>query len=69
MLQSNIISLRNSGAGWRGCLAASLLIGIMLAGLPPARGQLVLSNFSATNPIKIMFVGDSITDDCQTVGA
>jgi len=32
-------------------------------------GQLVLTNFSATHPINVMFVGDSITDDCQTDGA
>jgi hypothetical protein len=64
-----MIKLRNSGAGWRGCLAASLLTGMLLAGLPPARGQLVLTNFSATHPVNVMFIGDSITDDCQTVGA
>jgi len=26
-------------------------------------GQLVLANFSAANPIKVMAIGDSITDD------
>ena len=35
----------------------------------PARGQLVLANFSAANPVKIMAVGDSITDDCVFNGA
>ena len=44
-------------------------LGPLLVELLTVRGQLVLTNFSATNPIKIMFVGDSITDDCQTVGA
>ena len=33
-----------------------------------ARGQLVLANFSAANPIKVMAIGDSITDD-NTPGA
>lgn len=35
----------------------------------PARGELVLTNFTTANPIKIMPVGDSITDDCVTNGA
>lgn len=34
-----------------------------------ARGDLVLTNFSTTNLMKIMPVGDSITDDCETNGA
>jgi lysophospholipase L1-like esterase len=34
-----------------------------------ARGELVLTNFSSVNPIKIMPVGDSITDDCVFNGA
>jgi lysophospholipase L1-like esterase len=34
-----------------------------------ARGELVLANFSAANPIKIMAIGDSITDDCVANGA
>ena len=33
-----------------------------------ARGELVLSQFSPTNPIKVMAIGDSITDD-DTPGA
>ena len=33
------------------------------------RGQIVLANFSSANPLKIMAVGDSITDDCVTNGA
>lgn len=41
----------------------------LLAGAIFARGELVLTNFSAANPIKIMAVGDSITDDCSTNGA
>jgi lysophospholipase L1-like esterase len=34
-----------------------------------ARADLVLTNFSTTNLMKIMPVGDSITDDCETNGA
>ncbi|HTL55829.1 MAG TPA: SGNH/GDSL hydrolase family protein [Candidatus Limnocylindrales bacterium] len=33
------------------------------------RGELILTNFSATNLMKIMPVGDSITDDCSVNGA
>jgi lysophospholipase L1-like esterase len=33
------------------------------------RGEIVLANFSAGNPLKIMAVGDSITDDCVVNGA
>ena len=32
------------------------------------RGEIVLANFSAGNPLKIMPVGDSITDDCVANG-
>ena len=34
-----------------------------------ARGDLVLTNFSSTNLLKVMAVGDSITDDCSINGA
>ena len=40
----------------------------MLHGLT-ARGELVLTNYTSTNPLRIMPVGDSITDDCVTNGA
>src|SRR5690349_9468026 len=33
------------------------------------RGELMLTNFSPANPIKIIAVGDSITDDCVFNGA
>jgi lysophospholipase L1-like esterase len=33
------------------------------------RGELQLTNFTAANPLKIMAVGDSITDDCVLNGA
>jgi lysophospholipase L1-like esterase len=42
---------------------------ILLAAVTTARGELVLANFGGTNLIKIMPVGDSITDDCSTNGA
>ncbi len=35
----------------------------------PAHGELVLANFSAANPVKVMAIGDSITDDGVTNGA
>lgn len=34
-----------------------------------ARAELNLTNFSAAHPIKIMPMGDSITDDCEVQGA
>jgi lysophospholipase L1-like esterase len=36
---------------------------------PMLQGELASEDFSATNPMKIMPVGDSITDDCVTNGA
>jgi lysophospholipase L1-like esterase len=33
------------------------------------RGDLLLTNYTASNPLKIMPVGDSITDDCAINGA
>jgi lysophospholipase L1-like esterase len=46
---------------WLSCLW--LLAGTSL------RGELVLTNFSAANPLEVMAVGDSITDDCSMNGA
>jgi len=47
-----------------------VLFCLLLTGtLMSARGELVLANFSAANPIKIMAIGDSITDDCVFNGA
>ncbi len=37
--------------------------------LTAARADLVLTNFTAAHPLKIMAVGDSITDDCVFNGA
>lgn len=48
---------------WRHGVCCLILIGLS------ARAELVLTNFTAANPIKIMPVGDSITDDCVTNGA
>ena len=50
---------------WRRCLLSVLLLCISVA----ARGQIVLTNYSSANPLKIMAVGDSITDDCVVQGA
>ena len=49
----------------RWALFCLLLLGTLMS----ARGELVLANFSAANPIKIMPLGDSITDDGVTNGA
>jgi len=43
------------------CLVIGL---VMLAGWLPARGQIVIDDFSPAHPVKIMYVGDSVTDDC-----
>lgn len=43
-----------------------LLLALTTSGL---RGELGLTNFTAANPLKIMAVGDSITDDCVFNGA
>ncbi|HEY3862430.1 MAG TPA: GDSL-type esterase/lipase family protein [Verrucomicrobiae bacterium] len=50
---------------WRRGLGALMLAVAAVS----ARGQLVLSNFSTNHPIKIMAMGDSITDDCEVNGA
>src|SRR6266404_4387549 len=42
---------------------------LMLLMCTSGRGQLTLTNFSAAHPLKIMAVGDSITDDCSANGA
>ena len=43
----------------------ALLLGL----LPSARAEIVLSRYSSNNPVKIMAIGDSITDDCEYNGA
>jgi hypothetical protein len=46
----------------------ALWLSALCAGLQ-CRADLVLTNFSATNLLKVMAVGDSITDDCSINGA
>lgn len=47
-----------------------MLLCLWLLGTPATlSGELVLAHFNATNLLKIMAVGDSITDDCVTNGA
>ena len=41
----------------------------MLVGMLPVHADLVLSDFSPARPIKVMAIGDSITDDCSINGA
>jgi lysophospholipase L1-like esterase len=55
-------------SGWRAGLLLVLSLLATNAALQ-ARGDLVLTNYSATNLLKIMAVGDSITDDCSINGA
>jgi len=45
------------------------LLILLLGVLPSARSELVLNNFTIAKPIKIMPIGDSITDDCSVNGA
>jgi lysophospholipase L1-like esterase len=41
----------------------------LISRLPVAYGDLAASNFTATHPLTVMAVGDSITDDCMANGA
>jgi lysophospholipase L1-like esterase len=55
---------------WRQRVLALALFCLLLPGtLMSAHGELVLANFSAAKPVKIMAIGDSITDDCIFNGA
>lgn len=49
-------------------VAGALCLSVLCA-VFHARGDLVLTNFSTTNLLKIMATGDSITDDCSINGA
>ena len=42
---------------------------LLLCANAVAREQIVLADFNATNVLKMMPVGDSITDDCSINGA
>lgn len=47
-----------------------VLLSVLLLGVfPAARSELVLTNFNASRVMKIMPIGDSITDDCSVNGA
>lgn len=46
-----------------------LLFCVLLGMVTGADGQLILTNFTAAKPMKIMPIGDSITDDCEANGA
>jgi lysophospholipase L1-like esterase len=52
----------------RRCLPAFLPV-VFLAALPSAHADIVLANYSSNHPVKIMAIGDSITDDCEINGA
>jgi lysophospholipase L1-like esterase len=55
---------------WRQRVLALAWFCLLLPGTGmSARGELVLANYSAAHPIKIMAIGDSITDDCVFNGA
>src|SRR5215510_2558447 len=45
------------------------LVILFLGMLTAARSELVLTNFTIAKPLKIMPIGDSITDDCSLNGA
>ena len=49
----------------RRVLFCLLFLGVWMT----ARGELVFNHYSAANPIKVMAIGDSITDDCEVNGA
>jgi len=51
-----------------GLLWFELLLGLM-ALTSPAHSQIFLSDYDSTHPLKVMAIGDSITDDCSYNGA
>ena len=42
---------------------------LLLGEWTTADAQIVLANYSAAHPLKVMAIGDSITDDCVANGA
>jgi lysophospholipase L1-like esterase len=60
---------RATSSWWRQPILLAFFCLLLPGALLPARGELVLANFNAANPIKIMAIGDSITDDCVFNGA
>jgi lysophospholipase L1-like esterase len=56
---------RTAGERWK---CSGVFLGVLFA-LHLVRAEIVISNFSTNNPIKVLAVGDSITDDCVVDGA
>jgi lysophospholipase L1-like esterase len=50
-------------------LRFALVLALILGSSAGGMAELVLTNFSKANPVKIMPIGDSITDDCEVNGA
>jgi len=57
--------LRGMASGSSRCFSMLLLLWLGVT----AHGELVLTNFNASTPMKVMAIGDSITDDCSINGA
>ena len=51
------------------CRRAFFFCALLFGVFSSAHGQIVLANYSTNNPVKIMAIGDSITDDCEYNGA
>jgi len=47
-----------------GVISFELFLGLFFT-TTPLRGQIVLSDYNAAHPLKIMAIGDSITNDCS----
>lgn len=50
---------------WRWALLGAALLAFQVS----IRAELILADYSASKPVKIMAIGDSITDDCSINGA
>jgi hypothetical protein len=42
---------------------------VLVALVSPLQGQIILTNYDSAHPLKVMAIGDSITDDCSYNGA
>jgi lysophospholipase L1-like esterase len=51
------------------CLLITLPVILWLGATATAVGQIQLTNYDATHPLRVMAIGDSITDDCSFNGA
>ncbi len=58
-----------SASARRKCFQAGLFCLLLAVMSASVRAEVVLTNFSSAHPLKIMPVGDSITDDCFGNGA